>query len=98
MTKAGGFRQKRKLTNREIEKRLDDLEARIDSFNPLVNAIVGELDRINTIVFTWLEENDKVYKQKCEKCERITYTPILEGMTPPAGCSFCGVVIGDEEE
>jgi len=85
------------LTNREIEKRIDDLEARLDSFNPLINAIVGELDRINTILFTWLEESGKVHKSECPKCERITHTPILSGITPPEGCSFCGVLTGEEE-
>ena len=34
------------MTMREVEDALGNIDARLDSFNPLINAIVGELDKL----------------------------------------------------
>lgn len=82
---------------REVEENLKNHEARLDSFNPLFNAIIGELDKMNTILFSWLEENDKVYKLECDECGKMIFTPLLDGITPPEECPVCQAGIGEEE-
>lgn len=85
------------MTMREVEDALGNMNARLDSFNPLINAIVGELDKLYGITFTWLDESGKLNKLPCGGCGREIYTPVLEGMTPPDSCPYCEKSLGEEE-
>jgi len=104
MARVGGARMNRKKTTKEIgrevallEEQLRLVEQRIDAFTPLVQAIVSEMDRLNTILLTYLDEQGRLQKIECD-CGQTTYYPALKGMTEPTTCAFCSKLFADGEE
>lgn len=108
MTK--GFRQPKKQTHAQ---RADSIEAQVEQIamtqQGLIRAVGSDIERLNVLVFSLLDELGKAEKIECVNCHNEIYRPILEKLPMEEICPVCGNptdelvqekldVIGEEEE
>ena len=94
MTK--GFRQAKKPTHAQ---RADSIEAQVEQLaitqQGLIRAVGSDIERLNVLVFSLLDELGKAEKIECVNCHNEIYRPILEKLPMEDTCPVCGNPTGE---
>jgi hypothetical protein len=88
---AKGFRQPKKQTHAQ---RADSIETQVEQIamtqQGLIRAVGSDIERLNVIVFSLLDELGKAEKIQCVNCEHEIYRPLLEKLPVEDICPVCG--------
>lgn len=88
---AKGFRQAKKQTHAQ---RADSIETQVEQIamtqQGLIRAVGSDIERLNVIVFSLLDELGKAEKIQCVNCDNDIYRPLLEKLPIEDICPVCG--------
>ena len=85
-----GMRQQKKMSHAQ---RADSIEAQVEQIamtqQGLIRAVGSDIERLNVIVFSLLDELGKAEKVECVNCGHDIYRPILEKLPVEDICPVC---------
>jgi len=76
-----------KLTTKQIQGEVTELKNELSQF---ANALVQEVMKHNTLIYSLLEDLNKMEKITCENCSEEVARPILKGLENNDDCPSCG--------
>ncbi len=92
---ADGFRTPKKLSGKQLTDQVSLINARLDI---LTNAMAGDVQRLNVLLFSYLKEVGKAEEIECPKCGISNIRPLIEGIEIDPRCVNCGYLLDDLPE
>lgn len=90
--------EKRKLTMKEAEARIEQVETELGTINQMLRVIFAEVDKCNMVLIRLLEKMDLLHKETCKSCGFAIQTPKFDDIELATHCPACQEPLNDEEE
>lgn len=76
-----------KPTVKQLQKDVNEMKGVI---NQLINAMTGDISRLNSLIFGILKETDSIKEHNCHACNQKILSPILKAVPMDTKCPSCG--------
>lgn len=91
-------RSKRKLTMKEVEEHLNTMAQRQNQMAGIVQALMNEAEKQNTIMLHFLMQEGLIETRNCPECEGEINFPVLQGLERDKECPYCGKDLDGNQE